>query len=182
MQFCAKYQTLDAVPVGVLDEAGSLTSERSYIVRFDDGTQGVIDQQTFEGFFRRAHDAAKGSVPEPAARSERAGKVEAAKPATGPRLTKAPKKQPVYDAAPAAIGAQVTAEHPLTGEPARKILAALAKRPMSSSELSEETGLGGAHLYSTCGNLKTQGKVESFTDDQGDGTRRYRLPVVGGAK
>lgn len=75
----------------------------------------------------------------------------------------------------------LAANHFNQGEPAKKILAALSKRPMSSAELSQETGLAGSPLYSTCNNLKTRGQIVSFTDDAGDGTRRYRLPISGGA-
>lgn len=93
------------------------------------------------------------------------------------KIAEPEKRKRLNDPAPAAIREHTGSAQ---GEPAKKILVALAKRPMSSSELSAFTGLVGSPLYSTCNYLKTRGTIESFNDDGpgGDGTRRYRLPVA----
>jgi hypothetical protein len=59
--------------------------------------------------------------------------------------------------------------------PSAKILALLAKKPMSSGELITASRLESGSVYTACGNLKTAGRIESRTDDDGDGTRRYYL-------
>lgn len=63
-----------------------------------------------------------------------------------------------------------------------RILASLKIRPMSSGEVFEFMQNKGwytgelAGVYTECSRMKGLGTIESFTDDEGDGTRRYRLP------
>lgn len=168
MQFCAKYQTLDAVPVGVLDQAGNLTPERSYIVNFDDGTRGVMDPITFEAFFRRSDDAGAGAAAPPAAHREPAGKVEKKQPLPF-KFKGAAKKKAVKKAASVVMP---------TGDdkPSARILAALERGPQSFTELMNNAGLEYTQAHPACAGLVAKGRIVAVKDPHdATETKRYKL-------
>lgn len=176
MQFSARFNTVEARGAK-LDGDG----ERIYVLFGKAGAAAVVAADAFEALYEPKDPI---QIPAPP-------QAETPLPFKFKKAAKAIRKKAVDELAPANIREHVSSgEHPLQGAPAKLILlqgapaklilAALAKRPMSSSELSSATGLMGSPLYSTCNNLKTRGSIESFVDDAGDGTRRYRLPVAQG--
>jgi hypothetical protein len=54
-----------------------------------------------------------------------------------------------------------------------RVFNALKKKPQSSIELQDLLDLQPAQVYGACNHLKNQKLVESKTDDDGDGTRRW---------
>lgn len=89
----------------------------------------------------------------------------------------APQREPVRRAAKK----QLTA--PAAPQPAKdpagyvsisdRIVAALKKKPMSSLELSGFLKLEPKQIYTPCFTLKKQGLIDSKTDDDAAGVRRY---------
>lgn len=61
--------------------------------------------------------------------------------------------------------------------PTERILALLAKRPMSSSELIDALKCEPHYVYSNCSAMKNKGHIENVIDDDpaSDGVRRYRI-------
>lgn len=62
-----------------------------------------------------------------------------------------------------------------TGPPSigERVLEALRRKPLSSLELVSLLKAPAQNIYAACSYLKSKGKVDSRTDDDGDGTRRW---------
>jgi hypothetical protein len=62
---------------------------------------------------------------------------------------------------------------PQPGSITERVYQALQKKSMSSLELQAALKLPGAQLYAPCHQLKEKGLIDSRSDDDTDGVRRY---------
>lgn len=157
MRFESILPSIEADKFCLLDAAEEPTAERGYLIVFDDGSKAVVDELTFERFFRRADN---GDSRAPEAGTD-GGKDDGAGTPTGrgpeKRKTRVYRRDPKEpDAAPVT---GVESRMPSDG-PRARILGLLAKRPMTSADLIRAMKCPPAHVYTACHNLKAAGEIE----------------------
>lgn len=117
-------------------------------------------------------------IEEPAPASRRRGNGVQGEPGTGERKhLHATPSRPLAGAKPVDLPPVELHANAKADGPSQKILALLAKKPMSSGELIDALRCEPPYVYQTCSHLKAKGHIESRVDDDpsSDGTRRYFL-------